>query len=37
MVNPTRPSEINKKVKSNKADTVLLCTGVVIGAAGRCS
>lgn len=35
MVNPTRPSEINKKVKSSKTDTVLLCIGVVIGASGR--
>lgn len=34
MVNPNKPSEINKKGKSNKADLVMLCIGVVIGILG---
>ncbi|OPY84555.1 MAG: hypothetical protein A4E71_02605 [Smithella sp. PtaU1.Bin162] len=34
MYNPDKPAEINKKGKSNKADIVILCIGVVIGVAG---
>ena len=34
MVNPSRPSEINKKGASNKADIVILCIGILIGVAG---
>lgn len=34
MVNPNKPSEINKKGKSNKVDVVMLGIGVVIGVAG---
>ena len=34
MVNPQKPSEINKKGKSNKADVVMLCIGVLIGIVG---
>ena len=34
MVNPNKPSEINKKGSSNKADIVILCIGVLIGVAG---
>ena len=34
MVNPNRPSEINKKGASNKADVVMLCIGVFIAIAG---
>ncbi|MCC6148565.1 MAG: DUF3592 domain-containing protein [Anaerolineaceae bacterium] len=34
MVNPNKPSEINKLGKSNKADLVMLTIGVLIGVAG---
>lgn len=34
MVNPNKPSEINKKGMSNKADIVMLCIGVAIGIVG---
>ena len=34
MVNPKKPSEINKKGTSNKADIVMLCIGVLIGVVG---
>jgi len=34
MVNPNKPSEINKKGSSNKADIVILWIGVLIGVAG---
>ncbi len=34
MVNPNRPSEINKKGASNKTYVVMLCIGVAIGIAG---
>lgn len=34
MVNPNKPSEINKKGTSNKADIVMLCIGVLIGIVG---
>lgn len=34
MVNPKKPSEINKKGTSNKADIVMLCLGAAVGVAG---
>lgn len=34
MVNPNKPSEINKKGTSSKADIVMLCIGVLIGIVG---
>lgn len=34
LVNPNKPSEINKKGTSNKADVVMLCIGVIIGVIG---
>lgn len=34
MVNPDKPSEINKKGNSNKVDIVMLCIGIALGIAG---
>lgn len=34
LVNPNKPSEINKKGASNKADIVILCIGLLMGVIG---